>query len=277
MDIRFDGKIVVVIGGSTGIGKATVKLFAQSGGKVIFTGIEKESEIDINEYFSKGDPTPVYQMLDIRIEDDVSKFADYVDKKYNGCDVLFNNVGILTINILHEITTEEWQKTMDINMNGMYYTSKYFLPQMIKKGGGAVVNTSSVSGLFADYTLCAYNTSKGAVANLTRNMALDYAKYNIRVNAVAPGITKTPMYYAFGDSVGGLDVLEFGASIVYPSHRVGLPEEIANAVVFLASDKASFISGTNLVIDGGITAHTGQQRDYNTAKLIMSIQEKNKQ
>lgn len=272
MDIRFDGKTVVVIGGSTGIGKATVKLFAQSGGRVIFTGIESENEIKIEEFSDKGNPIPVYQCLDIRNEEDVREFAYSVDQKFNGCDVLFNNVGILTTNILHEVSTEEWRKNMDVNITGMYFTSKYFLPQMIKKGGGSIVNTSSVSGLFGDYGLCAYNATKGAVANLTRNMALDYAEYNIRVNAVAPGITKTPMYYAFGESVGGLDVLEYGAAVVYPGRRVAFPEEIANAVVFLASDRASFISGTNLLVDGGITAHTGQQRDYDKAKILMAIQ-----
>lgn len=272
MDIRFDGKTVAVIGGSTGIGKATVKLFAQSGGRVIFTGIERESEIKIEEYSDKDNPTPVYQCLDIRNEEDVRKFADYIDQNFNGCDVLFNNVGILTTNILHEVSTDEWRKNMDVNITGMYFTSKYFLPQMIKKGGGAVINTSSVSGLFGDYGLCAYNATKGAVANLTRNMALDYAEFNIRVNAVAPGITKTPMYYAFGESVGGLDVLEYGAAVVYPGRRVAFPEEIANAVIFLASDRASFISGTNLLVDGGITAHTGQQRDYDKAKILMTIQ-----
>jgi NAD(P)-dependent dehydrogenase (short-subunit alcohol dehydrogenase family) len=269
LNIRFDNKTVVVMGGSSGIGKATVKLFAQSGGKVIFTGIEDEKQIDVKEFCSDGGLVPVYQRLDVSVEEDVKKLTERVEIEFGGCDVLFNNVGILTENILHEIPTEVWHRNIDVNVNGMYYASKYFLPQMIKKGGGAVVNTSSVSGLFGDYTLCVYNTTKGAVANLTRNMALDYAQYNIRVNAVAPGITKTPMYYGFAKAVGGQEVLDYGAAVVYPGRRVGLPEEIANAVVFLASDRASFISGVNLMVDGGITAHTGQQRDYDRIKEML--------
>ena len=275
MEIRFDKSTIVVIGGSTGIGQATVKLFVQSGGKVIFTGIEEESDIDINDYYDGAGPVPVYRMLDMRIEEDVKRLADYVESEHNGCDVLFNNAAIVKGGILHETTTEDWKRIMDTNVNGIYFASKYFIPQMMKKGGGSIINTTSISGLFGDYNSSAYCTSKGAAVNLTRTMALDYAKYNIRVNAIAPGATKTKhMHYDLADNVGGIDVLDFGASVVYPAKRIGLPEEVANAVAFLASDKASFISGINLAIDGGITAHTGQQHDYKTARLLMSLMAK---
>ncbi|MCP4750676.1 MAG: SDR family oxidoreductase [Proteobacteria bacterium] len=274
MDIRFDNRIIVVIGGSTGIGKATVKQFAGSGGHVVFTGIEESDDIDISQYHEEGDAVPSYKQLDNTVENDVEEFAAYVDRKYGGCDVLFNNAGILAANILHETPTEEWLKTMNVNVNGMYYTSKYFIPQMLKKGRGAIVNTSSMSGLQADHNFSSYNASKGAVANLTRNMALDYAPYNIRVNAVAPGATKTPMHDLYVDAVGGEDVMALGNSMVYPLKRVGLPEEIANAVLFLASDQASFITGINLVVDGGITAHTGAQNDW---ELVYSLHAKSKE
>jgi len=268
MDIRFDGKLVVVIGGSTGIGEATVKLFLESGGQVIFTGIEEEKDIDLHKYPDELFDLVEYKRLDISKEEEVKKFTSYVNEKYGGCDVLFNNAGILKTNILHETPTEEWLRTMDVNVNGYYYTSKYFIPQMIKKGGGVIINTSSMSGLQADYTFCAYNASKGAVANLTRNMALDYAQYNIRVNAVAPGVIRTPMHYKFAEVVGGADILDFGDALVYPMGRNGLPEEVANAVLFLASDKASFITGINLVVDGGITAHTGGQHNWEMVKVM---------
>lgn len=277
MEIRFDGKVIVVIGGSTGIGKATVKLFLESGGQVIFTGIEEEKEIDLDEYSKYPDESYEYKQLDITDEEGVKKFASYVKKKWSGCDVLFNNAGILEVDILHETPTEKWLRVMDVNVNGFYYTSKYFIPQMIEKGGGVIVNTSSMSGLQADYAFCAYNASKGAVANLTRNMALDYAPYNIRVNAVAPGNIKTPMYEKFAPDIGGIDILDLGVSMVKPMKRHGLPEEIGNAVLFLASDKASFITGVNLLVDGGLTAHTGAQHNWEMVKVMRNyLKEKGK-
>lgn len=268
MDIRFDGKIVVIIGGSSGIGKATVKKFLESGGKVIFTGIEEPNDIDINSFTDEFLESVEYYQLEVTDEEKVKKFASYISEKYSGCDVLFNNAGIINPNVLHEIPTEEWLHMMNVNVNGYYYTSKYFIPQMINKGGGAIINTSSISGLLADYTFCSYNVSKGAIANLTRNMALDYIQYNIRVNAVAPGSIRTPMYEKFFDSVGGEDILDLGHSMEYPMKRVGFPEEVANAVLFLASDQASFINGINLVIDGGLTAHTGAQHNWEMVKVI---------
>lgn len=268
MDIRFDRKVVVVIGGSTGIGEATVKLFLESGGQVIFTGIEEEKDIDLHKYPDELFALVEYKRLDVTNEKEVKKFASYVNEKYGGSDVLFNNAGILAPHVLHETPTEEWLHTMNVNVNGIYYTSKYFIPQMIKKGGGVIINTSSISGLQADHTFCSYNASKGAVANLTRNMALDYAPYNIRVNAVAPGSIRTSMYNKFAEVVGGADILDLGTSMVYPMKRVGLPEEIGNAVLFLASDKASFITGINLIVDGGLTAHTGAQHNWEMVKVM---------
>lgn len=270
MNISFNGKIVVVTGGSTGIGEATVKLFLQSGANVIFTGIENEMDIDPTKYSDDTNALAEYYQLDVTDEDAVIRFAAHVEEKYGGCDVLFNNAGILVPHLLHETPTAEWLQTMNVNVNGVFYTSKYFIPQMLKKGGGAIVNTSSMSGLQADYTFCSYNTSKGAVANLTRNMALDYAEYNIRVNAVAPGSVRTSMYNNFAGPVGGADVLDLGTSMVYPLKRVGLPEEVANAVLFLASDKASFINGINLVVDGGLTAHTGSQHDWEMVRGMLA-------
>ena len=203
MEISFKNKNVVVIGGTTGIGKATVKLFAQSGGMVVFTGLEAEEDVTLLEEAKNLHISSLldYQRHDITKENDVIEFADYVDKKYGGCDVLYNNAGILAGTTLLETTLQEWNKVIEVNLTGFFLTSKYFIPHMIRKGGGAIVNTSSISGILGDYGCCAYNVSKGGVTNLTRSMALDYAQYNIRVNAVCPGSVRTKMYEACAKSL----------------------------------------------------------------------------
>lgn len=261
MDIRFDGKVVVVIGGSTGIGAATGKAFVNSGGTVIFTGIERPEDVSMEGYGNAE-----YYRLDVTDAAAVEAFAAYIDEKYNGVDVLFNNAGILIAHRCHECTIEEWDATMNIDVKGVFLCSKYFIPQMLRKGKGAIVNTSSMSGLVADMDYFSYNAAKGAVANMTRNMAIDYARDGIRVNAVAPGSIKTQMYFRAADRVGGQGVLDYGMLDCYPIGRNGYPEEVAACVLFLASDYASFVTGHNLVVDGGITANTGAQRNWKRMK-----------
>ena len=262
MDIRFDNKVVVVTGGSSGIGMATAKEFLAAGARVIFTGVEKPEDIKLSEYCNDG--RVEYYRLDVTSEEEIAAFAKHVDEKYGGVDVLHNNAGILIApsNVIHECTTEEFDRTMAVNTRGVFLVSRYFITQMMRKGGGVIINTCSMSGLVADPNYLAYNTSKGAVANMTRNMAIDYAKYNIRVNAVNPGAIRTQMYTRSGNRVGGIEILDYGMSDVYPMGRCGLPEEVAACVLFLASDRASFVTGHNLVVDGGITASTHAARNW---------------
>lgn len=268
MDIRFDEKIVVVVGASSGIGKATAQEFAASGGTVIATGVEPVDKIDTKELGCTE-----YVQLDVTKEEEVSAFAAYVKETYGGCDVLHNNAGILIPNMLHLCTTEEFDRTMAVNTRGVYLCSRYFIQQMMEKGGGSIVNTCSMSGLQADPNYFAYNASKGAVANMTRNMAIDYASYNIRVNAVAPGSVRTDMFFRSAESVGGLEALEYGIGDIYPIGRNGYPKEIAACVLFLASDRASFVTGHNLVVDGGLTAGTGAAPDRQWLRLIKEFNE----
>jgi NAD(P)-dependent dehydrogenase (short-subunit alcohol dehydrogenase family) len=261
MDVRFDGKIVVITGASSGIGKATALEFIASGATVIFTGVEKPEDVVLRDYSGAE-----YYRLDVTREEEVAAFAKHVDEKYGGADVLHNNAGILIPHALHECSTEEYDLTMAVNTRGVYLVSKYFITQMMRKGGGAIVNTCSMSGLVADMNYFSYNASKGAVANMTRSMAIDYAPYNIRVNAVNPGSIKTDMYFRSAERVGGLDVLDFGMADEYPIGRNGYPEEVAACVLFLASDRASFVTGHNMVVDGGITANSGAQRKWDRIK-----------
>jgi meso-butanediol dehydrogenase/(S,S)-butanediol dehydrogenase/diacetyl reductase len=261
MDVGIKNKVVVVIGGESGIGEATTRLFVKAGATVVFAGRNAEKGKAIQEELRKEYNTDrvAFAPLDISKEDEVGKLAAYVKDQWGGCDVLFNNAGILLGTKIHETTTEDWQTVLNVNLTGYYYTSKYFIPQMMEKGGGSIINTSSVSGLYGDYDCCVYNTSKGAVTNMTRAMAIDYAKYNIRVNAVCPGSTRTSMYNACAESIGR-EKCEKIFSDTYPGHRIAEPVEIAKVVLFLASDLASFVNGVNLPVDGGLTAHTGQPR-----------------
>lgn len=269
MEIRFDGKVVVIIGASGGIGKATAKEFALSGGTVIAAGMEPPDEIDTEELGCME-----YVQLDVTKEEEIEAFAVHVQEKYGGCDVLHNNAGILIPHMLHLCTTEEYDRTMAVNARGVYLCSRYFIKQMMEKGGGSIVNTCSMSGLLADPNYFSYNASKGAVANMTRNMAIDYAPYNIRVNAVDPGSVKTEMHFRSAELVGGLDVLDYGVGDIYPIGRNGYPEEIASCVLFLASDRASFVTGHNLVADGGLTAGTGAAPERQWLRLIKEYHEK---
>lgn len=270
MDIRFDNKVIVISGGLTGIGAATVKAFAGSGGKVIFIDVAKEvSEVDLIECGAVE-----YQKVDVTNEHEVELFANYIEKTYGGVDVLFNNAGILRNGKLHECSVSDWDKVMAVNVKGVFLCSKYFLPQMMKKNKGAIINTSSISGLFGDNAIAAYDASKGAVANLTRSMAIDYAPYNIRVNAINPGSIDTPLYRSTANIVGGLDVLTLGTKDVYPLGRPGTIDEVAGCVLFLASDVAGFITGHNLVIDGGLTAHSGCQTRWD--RIVKEVAEMKK-
>jgi meso-butanediol dehydrogenase/(S,S)-butanediol dehydrogenase/diacetyl reductase len=250
-------KISVITGGTSGIGKATVLRFVEEGAKVVFCGrrddkgIELEKEVKAGGYPGEA----VFFKCDVSEEEEVKAMADFVKTKYGNCEVLFNNAGIHQAGRLHETKPEDWDRIMRVDLRGAYLVCYYFVPQMLEEKYGTIINMSSVSGLLGDTEMVAYNTAKGAITNMTRCMALDYATDGIRVNAVCPGITRSEIVENTFDSVKGAEE-KFKAA--YPVHYIADAVEIANAVVFLASRKCDFITGVNLPIDGGITAHTGQ-------------------
>ncbi len=269
MTISFKDKTVVVVGGSTGIGFATAKSFLDAGANVVYAGLEKESELE--ERLESKDAICYYRQLDATSETQMQEFTQFVKEEAGGCDVLFNNAGILMSKLLHEMSLEEWQRVMTVNLNSTFLGCKYFIPQMLEKGKGSIVNMSSVSGVLADHGFPAYNASKAAIANVTRNLAIDYAANNIRVNSVAPGSVKTRIYDNFANEVGGQEILDAGTNEVYPMGRIATCQEVANAVLFLASDLASFITGHNLLIDGGLTASTGAQHQWDRVREYYKI------
>lgn len=255
--MEFKGKTVVITGGTSGIGEAAVRLFVQTGANVVFTGINEEKGNHVSHEVGKLSMAgrALFFKSDVTREDDVKALVEFVKKEFGDCNVLCNNAGVFIGGQIHETDSEIWEKLMAVNVRGAYLTSRHFLPQMLRNRHGVIINTSSISGLSGEYNMAAYSASKGAVCNLTRSMALDYANQGIRVNCVCPGATRTAMFMK-----GTTEAVLKAFNDVFPPNRIGEPEEVAQVIVFLASDEASFLNGLNIPVDGGIMAHTGQPR-----------------
>lgn len=249
--MKLDGKVALITGGSLGLGKYTAELFAREGAKVVITGrTEKSLKETVDEAKAKGLDID-YLVSDVSKEEDCKEAADYTVKKYGKIDILFNNAGILELAKTHETSTETWDKIFNINVRGTYLMSKYVIPFMLEKGKGCIVNNSSILGLKAVPGVAAYNASKGAITQLTRSMALEYAKDGIRVNAICPGTIVTPMVTNMLDSMPDRDAAEELFKSFHPMGRLGRPEEIAHATLFLCDDNVNFMTGNMLSVDGG--------------------------
>ena len=255
--MELEGKISVITGATSGIGEATVLRFAEEGARVVFCGrrLEKGEKI-IEKVKEAGYPGEVkFFQCDVSEAEQVKEMAEFTKKEFGNCEVLFNNAGIHLSGKLHETSHEDWDRIMKIDVGGVYLASYYFIPQMLEEQYGTIINMSSISGLFGDTDLVAYNSAKGAITNMTRCMAIDYASQGIRVNAVCPGIIRTEITEHIFNTIPGSEKLW---EDTYPVHYIAEPVDVANVVVFLATRKSDFMNGTNIPIDGGITAHTGQ-------------------
>ena len=250
-------KVCVITGGTSGIGKAKVERFVEEGAKVVFCGRRQDrGDAVVREVEAHNYPGEVrFFCGDVSKEEDVKALAEYVKSEFGNCEVLFNNAGVHQAGKLHETSPADWDRIMNIDVRGVYLCCYYLIPQMLENKWGSIVNLSSVSGLLGDTDMVAYNTAKGAITNMTRCMALDYADMGIRVNAVCPGMTRTEILEHTFECVPGSEDM-FKAA--YPVHYVAEPTQVANAVIFLASRKVDYLNGINLPIDGGLTAHTGQ-------------------
>lgn len=254
LEQRFVGKGVIVTGGASGIGKATAERFLAEGAKVAMIDIsEKNGKSALAELRGKG-YEPVLVMGDVTDSKDVKRMVSKARSALGSIDVLFNNAGILVEGTIEEVSEKDWDRIIAVNVKGVFLMSKAVIPIMLKQKKGAIVNNASCSGLVGDRGAIAYNTSKGAVVLMTKCMALDYATKNIRVNCVCPGEIDTPMFRQEAKT-RGLPVEEYRKQLseYHPIGRLGFPEEVANAVAFLASDEAAFIIGTAFSVDGGYT------------------------
>jgi NAD(P)-dependent dehydrogenase (short-subunit alcohol dehydrogenase family) len=249
--MRLKDKVALVTGGSLGLGKTTALLFAKEGAKVIITGRTEKTLKETAEEAKKEGLEIDYLVSDVSVEEDCKEAVDYVVNKYGRIDILFNNAGVLWVYTTHETPTDIWDKTFAINVRGTYLMSKYTIPHMLKQGKGCIVNNSSILGSRAAPGCAAYIATKGAIAQLTRAMAVEYAKNGIRVNAICPGTTVTPMVEGlFEQTEDPKATWELWESY-NPMGRLGRPEEIARGVLFLCEDGVEFMTGNMLNIDGG--------------------------
>lgn len=251
---RFEGKGVIVTGGGSGIGKATAERFLEEGARVAIFDVSKKNGSGALAYLRRRGHDPCLFVGDVSKAADVKRMVKDALKKLGRIDVVFNNAGILVEGTVEQVSEKDWDRIMAINVKGVFLMSKEVIPTMLKQGKGAIVNNASCSGLVGDRDAIAYNTSKGAVVLMTKCLALDYALKNIRVNCVCPGEIETPMFYQEARS-RRMPIDEYRKVLceVHPIGRLGDPKEVANAVLFLASDDASFITGTAFSVDGGYT------------------------
>ena len=249
---RLNGKVAVITGAGSGIGRATAKLFAKEGAKVVVADIASEGGQETVSMIKGEGGEGTFVNVDVSKAADVEIMVKTAVEKYGKLDILFNNAGIEgTMAVTHESTEANWDRVIDVNLKGVWLGMKYGIAQMIKQGGGIVVSTASVAGLVGFVGIPAYNASKGGVIQLTKTAALEYAKQNIRVNCVCPGVIATPMIDRF---TGGDEEARKSFEALEPCGRLGLPEEIAQAVLFLSSDEACFITGVAFPVDGGFVA-----------------------
>jgi NAD(P)-dependent dehydrogenase (short-subunit alcohol dehydrogenase family) len=246
---QFVGKVVLITGGNAGIGRAAALEFANQGAKVVVSGRrEKEGREVIAEIKALGGKA-IFVKTDVSKESDVKAMIEQTLATFGRLDCAFNNAGIVQAPTpLPDQTEETYDQIMDINVKGVWLSLKDEIPAMLKTGGGAIVNNSSVGGLVGFATAPVYVASKHAVIGLTKSVALEYATQHVRVNAVAPGTIETRMFRDFAPEVR--QMLESA----HPMGRIGQPEEIASAVVWFCSDGASFVTGQTVPIDGGYTA-----------------------
>ncbi len=240
----FKEKVAVVTGGASGIGLATTKKLLSEGANVVILDLKMDEEI-INGLGGNA----IYLKCDVSNEENVKNCIEEIIKKFNHIDYLVANAGIGgSASKPHEVSMDEWNKVISVNQTGIFLLNKYVINEMLKNGKGAVVNTSSMYGLVGSTTSFAYSASKGAINQMTRSLALTYARDNIRVNAIAPGYVDTPILSMVPDNIKEAMGNEL------PIGRLGKDTEIANLICYLLSDDASFITGAIIPIDGGFTA-----------------------
>ena len=249
--MRLQGKTALITGGTSGIGSATALSFAREGAQVVVTGRSAERGEQVVRDIEALGGEALFVRCDVRLAEDCRNAVERTLERFGKIDVLFNNAGVFHPKTLPECTEEEWDETIDSSLKGAFLMSKYALPSMIERGSGSIIHTSSGWGILGGNGAAAYCAAKGGLVVMAKAMAIDHGRHGIRVNCVCPGDVLTPMLQDDAAKRGmSWDDYAAGAAD-RPLGRIGTVDEIASAVVFLASDESSFVTGESLVVDGG--------------------------
>ena len=248
---RLAGRRVLITGAASGIGRAIALLFAQEGAAVAVADLDRAGGEAVVREITAGGGQAAFVLCNVAQETDCQRAVEFTIDELGGLDILVNNAGIIRRTTVLETAEQDWDQVMAVNVKSVYLLSRFAIPAMVRAGGGAIINMGSGWGLTGGRSAAAYCASKGAVVQLTRAMAIDHGPHNVRVNCVCPGDTDTPMLADEAEQLGTPRERFMAEAADRPLGRVGTPEEIARAVLYLASEEASFVTGAVLVVDGG--------------------------
>jgi len=249
--MQLSGKVALITGGAAGIGRATALLFAREGAAVAMADLNAQAGEAVVGEITRSGGRAIFESADITRAEDCRRVVERTIREFGRLDILFNNAGIIRRATILELSEDDWDRLMAVNVKSIYLLSREVLPHMQKQGGGSIINTASGWGLAGGAKAAVYCASKGAVVLLTKAMAIDHGPQKIRVNCICPGDTDTGMLRVEAQQLGEENGRFLAEAAKRPLGRVGSPDEIAQAVLYLASDASSFVTGTALVVDGG--------------------------
>lgn len=253
--MRLQEKVCLITGGAMGIGRASAELFAREGARVVIADWDRQAGEEAAGALHAAGVDVIFTHGDVGLAADAQRMVQETVSAFGKLDVLMNNAAVMAHGTVVDTSEEEWDRVLRINLKSVFLMSKYAIPEMIKNGGGSIINVSSAAGITAWENQCAYDAAKAAVVNLSRQMALDFIQHNIRVNCLVPALVDTPQLRGALSKAPDPQAAEQAFKPFLPIGRLGTAEEIAHGALFLASDESSFVVGSPLLVDGGFLAH----------------------